>query len=412
MHVLLVSSLYNPYILGGAEIVVEQLAKGLVKKGHRVTVVSTCGHAERESESLQDGVNVVRFFPSNLWWLYESSEARRSLPKRVVWRVRDAWNEAAGKCFGRILDRAAPDLVHTHYIKGLSPSVWREARMRSLPIVHTAHGYELICVFGSLWRGGETSCLSRCLPCLLHGQWYCRQARMVDAFCSPSRFLLQQHKAAGVRASCFELVRNGTTKPSVIVQRTASSSPMRFLYLGQLVSHKGIKVLLDSVAKLQGISFVLDIAGKGPLESSVREAAMSDSRIRFHGFVQGPQKQRLLAACDVLLFPSVWVENAPVAIAEAFANGLPVVASDLGASPEFVQHDLNGLLFPPGDESALAACLLKLVASPDLVKTLRNGVTQTAKALPSIAMMTEDYLKLYRTILDRPEHRDRRRRSS
>ena len=403
MHVLLVSSLYFPYITGGAEIVVEHLAKCLVSKGHRVTVVSTCGRAESESESLQDGVTVLRFFPPNLWWLYDSKEGERSLPKRVMWRLRDAWNEAAGRRFRAILDRAAPDLVHTHYIKGLSPTVWREAKKRSLPIVHTAHGYELICVFGSLWRGGKTSCVERCRSCVLYGQWYCWQTRKVNVICTPSRFLLQQHEAAGVRASRFALVRNGTNKPPLITERALIGFPIRFLYLGQLANHKGIKVLLDSIALLPDASFVLEIAGKGPLEYAVREAAMSDPRIRFHGFVQGQAKESLLTACDVLIFPSVWVENAPVAIAEAFASGLPVIASDLGASPEFVQHDVNGLLFPPGDESALAACLLKLVASPDLVRALRRGATETAKALPSIAMMTEAYLDVYRRTLDQAE---------
>jgi glycosyltransferase involved in cell wall biosynthesis len=226
---------------------------------------------------------------------------------------------------------------------------------------------------------------------------------MLDVFCSPSRFLLQTHQAAGVRASRFALVRNGTERAHAAAERTASSLPLRFLFLGQLAPHKGIQVLLRSVAMLPGVPFVLDVAGKGPLESSVRRAAMSDSRIRFHGFVQGSEKQSLLAWCDVLVFPSLWVENAPVAIAEAFVNGLPVIASDLGATPEFVRHGVSGLLFPQGDEQALAASLQTLVDSPDTVIKLKRGAREIATELPTIDTMTETYLGLYRTVLDRPE---------
>jgi glycosyltransferase involved in cell wall biosynthesis len=403
MHVLLVNSLYAPYIVGGAELMVEYLAKRLVKKGHRVTVVSTCGSEEGQSRTVRDGVDVFRFFPPNLWWLYDRHTPgdTRSAPSLVAWRFRDAWNTASGRLFAGILDETSPDLVHTHYLKGLSPTIWREARIRSIPIVHTAHGYELICTSGTLLRRDNRLCQSRCLPCVLHGRWYSWQTRMVDVFCSPSRFLLQAHEKAGVLASRFELVRNGTPKAASSAGGASGGQPLRFLYLGQLSQHKGIQVLLDAVATLRGVSFILDIAGKGPLESSVREAVRSDSRIRFHGFVQGLEKQGLLNSCDVLIFPSLWVENAPVAIAEAFTNDLAVIATDLGASPEFVRHGRNGLLFPWGDVGALAANLQALVASPDLVAKLRQGARETARELPSADEMTETYLRLYEMVLQR-----------
>jgi glycosyltransferase involved in cell wall biosynthesis len=228
---------------------------------------------------------------------------------------------------------------------------------------------------------------------------------MVDAFCSPSRFLLDVHKRAGVLASRFEIVRNGAATTAPCAARPWDGGPIRFLYLGQLTRHKGVQVLLDAVSSLRGGSFILDIAGRGPLEDLVRDAARSDSRIRFHGFVLGGEKRSLLKACDILVFPSLWVENAPVTIVEAFSNGLAVVATDLGASPEFVRHDVNGLLFPREDVGALASSLQSLVESPDLVSRLREGAAETARDLPSIDTMAGAYLQIYQSILQRPEGR-------
>jgi glycosyltransferase involved in cell wall biosynthesis len=375
---------------------VEYLAKRLVEMGHRITVVSSCGAPEGHSRTQQDGVDVWRFFPPNLWWLYDRQAPgdNRSAAALVAWRLRDAWNGESGRRFGAIL-------VHTHYFKGFSPAIWREAKRRSIPVVHTAHSYELICATGSLLRRGGGVCRRQCASCRIHGGWYCWHTRMVDVFCSPSVFLLEVHKRAGILASRFEVVRNGAATTAPCVSTPPDGGPIRFLYLGQLIRHKGVQVLLEAVAKLAGASFTLDIAGKGPLEDLVREAARSDSRIRFHGFVLGAEKQSLLNACDVLVFPSLWVENAPVTIMEAFSNGLAVVATDLGASPEFIRHDVNGLLFPPEEVGALASSLQSLVGSPGLVGRLREGAAETARDLPSIATMARAYLEVYESTLQR-----------
>jgi glycosyltransferase involved in cell wall biosynthesis len=410
MHVLLMTSLYAPYVTGGAEIVVENLARCLAVKGHRVTVVSTCSAQEGHARSLQDGVDVLRFFPPNLWWLYERQAPgdHRSVPALVLWRLRDLWNTGAAKEFGAILDEMRPDVVHTHHIKGFSPAIWREARTRGIPIVHTAHDYHLICTSGSLLRSGTKLCSRRCWTCRVYGACHARPTRMLDVFCSPSRFLLEVHRCAGILARRFELVRNGAVQ-SAASDSAGPHTPVRLLYLGQFVTHKGVEVLLKAVSLLPDTPFVLNIAGKGPLQDTVRDAARTDSRIRFHGFVSRAEKQKLLTGSDVLLFPSIWVENAPMAIAEALSHGLAVVATDLGASPEFVDDEVNGLLFPRTDARALAARIEALAVSPEMVSRLQSGARETARTLPSVESMTDSYLSLYESVLrSRPSERQGR----
>jgi glycosyltransferase involved in cell wall biosynthesis len=409
LHILLVSSLYPPHVVGGAELVAQALAVSLVKGGHRVTVVSSCSRSDGEMTSEQEGVIVHRFFPKNLWWLYErfAPGDQRSIPAKLRWRMHDVWNRDAARRFGRVLDDVRPDIVHTHNFKGFSPAIWREARRRNLPIVHTAHSYELICVNGTLLKAKHDVCGAddRCWPCRMQGRWCARQVNAVDIFCSPSRFLLQTHEAAGMKPRRFALVENGMRLSAADGMRAENGDRVvRFLFLGQLAKHKGVSVLLTALRRLCGVRFILEVAGRGAMEGDIALCADSDGRVRYHGYVDRAKKAALLSAADVLVMPSIWVENAPVSIAEAFANGVAVIASDLGALPEHVAHERNGLLFPAGNAAALAGCIARLIGEPDLLATLKRGARESGRTLATPEIMSANYLSLYRSLANPQPH--------
>src|ERR1035437_8115881 len=211
LRVVLVSNFYPPHVVGGAEIVAAQLARELVATGVDVSVVTTCGPQDGMREEVLDGVHVVRFFPRNLWWNFARFQAgdARSLPAKLVWNLRDGWNRDAARKFGAVLDAVAPDVVHTHNLKGLSPSVWAEARRSGLPVVHTMHDYYLLCGRGTMLRRDGTPCGQRCLGCLGYRAWYKPKAALVDLLCSPSRHLLDVHLHAGVTGRLGQhVVRN------------------------------------------------------------------------------------------------------------------------------------------------------------------------------------------------------------
>jgi hypothetical protein len=84
----------------------------------------------------------------------------------------------------------------------------------------------------------------------------------------------------------------------------------------------------------------------------------------------------ILADLDVLVVPSKWIENAPFIIREAFAAGVPVVASNLGGMAEMVRHGVDGLLFPAGNAEALAVALKRMIDEPDLLDRLKSGIVR------------------------------------
>jgi glycosyltransferase involved in cell wall biosynthesis len=165
-----------------------------------------------------------------------------------------------------------------------------------------------------------------------------------------------------------------------------------------LTEEKGVRVVLDAVRRLPNdLRFELTIAGRGPLEHAVRDAAEADPRIRFAGFVQGEEKHALLSNASHLLIPSLWYENAPVAVVEAAAYGIGVIGSRIGGIPELVSEGSTGFLFEPGDAAALAGIMHRLATG----EIALLGLTEAARAVAerhAIGPMVEAYLRHYQSL--------------
>lgn len=379
MHVLIANNIYPPIQAGGAELIVAYLAEGLVRRGHRVTVVSTCSpEMEPYPAEFRNGVEVVRFFPRNLYWSF--SRSRQPGLRKAMWHARDAWNRDAGRRFQAVLDRGPPEIVNTHLIDGMSAAIWGRARRAGIPVLHTAHDYHLLCPRAFLMTRNWAICTTPQLACRTFRAWHLRTARHVDSFASPSRFLLDRHVQAGLAVPRHVVLHNGIPQPDTVDAVRRARPPearRRFLMLARLTQEKGVQTVLDAVARLpRSLDIDVAIAGTGPLEDTVRAAAAADPRIRPLGYVADAEKLAALARAGHLLLPSLWLENAPVVIVEAAAFGLGILASRIGGIPEFVEHGRTGLLIEPGDPAALAAAMMRLAtddgALPDLPAASRR----------------------------------------
>jgi glycosyltransferase involved in cell wall biosynthesis len=375
MHVVVANNIYPPIVAGGAELIVSYLCEGLARRGHRVTVVSTCGpEMEPYPTETRNGVEIIRFFPSNLYWSFDRS--REPGFKKLLWHARDAWNRQAGLRLQAIFATARPDLLHTHVIDGMSASIWARAKRAGMRVIHTAHDYHLLCPRAFLLTSEWHVCSRPRLACRIYRNWHVLTTRYVDLFISPSRFLLEMHEKAGLRVAHRGVVHNGIPQPDDVerVRRLRPpDSHLRFLMLSRLTVEKGVRVVLDAVARLpRDLGVEIVIAGGGPLENEVRLAAARDRRISYLGYVDGEAKLQVLSRAGYLLLPSLWYENAPVVIIEAAAYGLGLIGSDIGGIPEFVEPGQTGLLFPPGDAAALTAIMTRLALDPDALPALAS----------------------------------------
>lgn len=348
--------------------------------------------------------------------------------------------------FAEVLDRARPDIVHIGHLNHLSTSLVREAALREIPIAFTLHDYWLMCPRGQfmqmfpedpnvLWAACEgqedRKCAERCYARYFSGApseldadvdywtgWVGRRMRhvremteLVDLFIAPSRYLHDRFRDDfGLPESRLVYLDYGFERERMAARRRVIGEPFTFGYIGTHIPAKGIHDLIGAFGMLSGDAR-LRIWGRPrgqDTDALVRIAASlpSDvaSRIEWLPEYRNQDIVRdVFDRCDAIVVPSVWVENSPLVIHEAQQARVPVVTADVGGMAEYVQHEVNGLLFEHRSVTSLAAQMQRLVDTPDLAARLgARGYRYSASGdVPSIDDHVREIERLYERLLGR-----------
>jgi GT2 family glycosyltransferase/glycosyltransferase involved in cell wall biosynthesis len=406
MRVLQVVHGFPPAAVGGTEIYVRGLAGALARLGADVWVLTRESDPAREDfgvrEEDSEGIQIAR--------LNQTFATTRGF-------VDTYRSDGVRKAVGRWLDRRRFDVVHVHHLTGLSGDLLELFADRGLASVMTLHDYWMLCHRGQLLdldlrvcAGPQDGGCARCVgdaPNPLRWsdtaasgaersrtatrqrltamrQWLDR----VDCLLSPSRALATAFIASGVASDRVRHWSLGIDLSRYLPRRERAPGPLRAGFLGTLMVSKAPHLLLEAACRLPVGAVEARLFGS-PADyhgdTSYREILS-----RWRG--RAPAEARALepaavpaalAELDVLVLPSIWPENSPLVVREAFAAGLPVVASRIGGIPEIVEHEVNGLLFEPGNAEALAAAFRRLIEEPDLLARLRGG-------LPAVRSLNED----------------------
>jgi glycosyltransferase involved in cell wall biosynthesis len=159
--------------------------------------------------------------------------------------------------------------------------------------------------------------------------------------------------------------------------RTRKELGVRFTYLGSLAWQKGVHVLVEAIRGIEADRAVLKVYGDPTVfpDYAAQLRRIADLRNTvFGGQLPNEEVGRVLAETDVLLVPSLWYENSPVVIQEAFAAGVPVIASRIGALAEKVRDGVDGVLCTAGDVRSWRACLLSIIEHVDRLKEYRANL--------------------------------------
>jgi glycosyltransferase involved in cell wall biosynthesis len=174
------------------------------------------------------------------------------------------------------------------------------------------------------------------------------------------------------------------------------------MYASRVTETKGIRTLLQAYAEHpDGLPAVRVVHG-GDLAGEVEAAAANDPRIINLGQISRDEVLEMMAEARALVFPSIWYENFPMAITEAFAIGLPVIGSRIGALPELIQDGVNGLLFEPRDADDLATKLRAVATQPAWMAEMGQAARDTYVARYSIDIAYELLLTAYLRAARRP----------
>lgn len=290
------------------------------------------------------------------------------------------WNAGARRTVAALLIRARPGIAHFHNtFPLLSPAVYSAAHDAGVPVVQTLHNYRLLCPNALLFRDGAPceDCVSRRVkwPGVAHMCY--RGSRGASA---ATAAMLALHSAAGTWERAVDVyialtefarrkfVDGGLPADRVVVRPNFIADdpgPGRHgggyaLFVGRLSPEKGVDTLLDAWRRV-GRHVPLKVVGAGPLAGHL---AADVAGVEFLGPLPRERVLALMHDAACLVFPSACYENFPLVLAEAFATGLPVVASGHGAAAEIVTEGRTGHHFAPGDADALAGAVERAFARP------------------------------------------------
>ena len=347
----MVTTFYPPANFGGDGHAVRRLAHALARRGHEVHVIhdvdafrSLTSKPERAPLSEPEGVH-VHALQSALGTL--SPLATHQLGRPLV----------HGRTIRKILDGGF-DVINFHNISLVGgPAILGYGAGIKL---YTAHEHWLVCSSHILWRHNREVCTGReCVRCVVHygrppqlwraGSMLERQARHVDEFLTMSEFAANNHAKFGferpMRVIPAFLPDAPPIPPRVVDQ---SDVPPYLLFVGRLEAIKGLQDIIPRFPGVQGPE--LWIAGTGDYEPELRALAEGMPRVRFLGFLPEDRLRQLYRDAIAAVIPSICYEVFPLVVLEAFREGTPIIARDLGPFPEIIRASHGGLLYDTPEE--------------------------------------------------------------
>lgn len=398
MKICFITRFYKPYVRGGAEIYVGEIAEKLVDEGNDVVVI-TPSPERRAFVDEVNGVTVYRISPFNIATAYESHE--RPLYQKIIYHLLDLFNLDSYIKIKRILKKENPDIVHIHNYKGLSTSAFKAVSDSRIPIVFTVHDYSPLCIKTNLLNSKGEICRNQRSICKFYKAL---QRAFIDTkpdiVTAPSKFVIHELKSRGFFENTkIMLLRNAVKLKAHKVDK--KYDVLKLLYVGAISQHKGVHTLIEASRRVEG-NVQLHIVGEGPIKKELEILAEGDSRIKFHGFLRGEELENMYRMANLTVLPSIWYDNSPMVIYESFSNSTPVLASRIGGIPELVIDGYNGLLFEPGDVEGLSSLIEKISRDPSILAELERGAYDSCKSydIDEVIKRLEDIYRELKGSLD------------
>lgn len=415
MRILLVIHDYLPLHAAGSEIYTAHLARALADAGHEVAVFTCEERRDLEQWSLTERE-------------YDGLPVFEAIYNRIYHDLSEQWDDPVmADVFDGVLRRWAPDLVHVmglQFVGGVSSL--KRAHARAIPVIMTLHEYWWLCPRAGLMYDADGRACERvspvdCARCVdiypidrerwsdaacggSHAElgdrrWFARalegRARdmtaaqeLVARFIAPSAFLAGRFEEHGLPGHKLVVSDYGFPPPPPAAPRRAPGRPLRVGYVGTLSDYKGVEVFARAVAGSGLGPDALRASIHGHLDwfpdvaARLRELAEGCPALELAGPFPPERREQVFAALDLLVVPSLWWENSPLTIHEAWQRGVPVLTSDRGGMAELAGQG-GGAVFPPGDDRALGALLVRLAGDP-------AQVAELAASIPAVRSLQDD----------------------
>lgn len=408
MRIAWLINLFPPYIMGGNEILAQNVVLELRARGHEVHVLTGRGqNVPREACHLSP-INFdldrmgERFLGTRTPSLYES----------MRWHIFDFNTYRATV---RALNYIRPELTIVDNISLISVAPLIAAVRAKSKIVVQANDKWLI--YG-LRRPGQ-------------GLWHTpeRQASIIaslQSFVQPifrmvtrkvpilvnSQFLKNAYVQSGFEPEQLRVIHLGIDVDTYRAnhhEKVALGNPVRLMYASQLWAGKGPQIAIQALAELKKLepenTFVIDMYGDGAPEfknylTQLATDLEVNDRVNYFGFVPPAQLAGAFHDHDIFLFTSVWDEPFSLTLLSAMSCGIPVISSTAGGNEEAIEHERTGLLVPPGEPLALAQAILKLVRDSFLRRRLGTQASMSVRERWSFRKYVNNLEAVYRWTIE------------
>ena len=410
---------YPPHYIGGTELYTQTLARYQALLGYSVVVFCPFPQSgsDRNAEfNVEQDVRIYRvpLEPRSRTQVFRDSFRQQRLKRALE----------------DVLEKEEPDIVHIQHLMGMPMGLVDMVTDAGIPFVVTLHDYWYVCANAQLLTNTEQAIcdgpdrfFANCAQCAFarsgrsDASWlapsitplmYYRNSRLRNILeravriIAPTQFVHRTYSELGTPTGKLLTVRHGLDLPQekIYAARKIHTNRLRDTrlhigYIGGISGQKGIHVLIEAVNRLPADQVLLTIYGDlsaFPEYVYHLRQIIKHPDITLAGPVSHDQIWMTLANFDVVVLPTLWYETSSLILDEAFAVGVPVIASRIGVMVEKIEEEVNGRLFPLGDVTALGQILLELIKNPDTLIHWKTGIPPVR----SIAEHVRDIDAVYR----------------
>jgi glycosyltransferase involved in cell wall biosynthesis len=374
LKILVIIHGFPPYYMAGSEVYTYNKCLELSKK-HKIIIFTRIEDEFQKpyeiTQSIENHIDIIRVNKPGRDYTFRSKYQDLKM----------------AKIFKKYLIRLQPDVVHINHLSHLTTLIIDIIKKLEIPIVFTLHDFWMMCIRGQLIRDDYSLCtgpnVEKCTECNMKyfnsetqanheiQIWFNKFSkvnRKVDLFIAPSRFLRNMYIKYGIPEEKIIYLDYGFNKDLINGVKKVPSKKIRFGFLGRIIPVKGISYLIDAFNEVDHSKAELNIYGKLPSSSIYLKNRCENSAIHFKEGYNYKDISKVLSNIDVLVVPSIWYENSPLVIHEAFVTNKPVITSDLGGMSELVKHKKNGLLFERGNVEDLREKLNIFIENSNLIE--------------------------------------------
>ncbi len=391
--VLIIAHNHPELFPGGAEICAYRLFLELKKsKEYTPVFLAATGRESREAHvgtpfmSLEGRADEFLFWGDNFDYFNQSQREASFLHRDLA----------------RFLSEQRPDIIHLHHTLRIGVDALQIIRniVPKAMIIYTLHDFIPMChrdgqmitsKNNNLCDSASSSKCHQCFPSIPSANFKLRESfikthfNLVDKFVSPSHLLADRFIDWGIPKEKMYVIENGVeiAAPAPYRPQIKHGRRDKFAFFGQISPYKGTLLLVEAAQILQAQDekeFKIDIYGNVALQTDefkekfqlrLKEASHN---VSYHGIYEAKDIAQLIKNVDWVVVPSIWWENSPLVIQEAFQHRRPVICSNIGGMAEKVENEVTGLHFRMGDAQSLAETMQRAMNEKGLWERLTTSI--------------------------------------